>query len=209
MYIVDFYPSRDQFEEWAHEVIGRRMHIAINIEQIKVLACYTFLVVVCNPPDQRAILLEPYWYMRRKMIMTHPWTANFDAKEMSSAKAPVWIDLSLLNPTFELYTNQMLSKVGKVLYAHITLARSKFSHIRGCVLCNLNDDLVEFINLSIPNVANFRVDVLYQTLSDACFAYKHTYCKTLPTQVAQEKKPVREPRRNQGMKNYPNNKTAL
>lgn len=58
MYTVDFNHSRDQFEEWVHEVIRRRMRIAI--EQIKVLARYTFLVVGSKPEDQRAILLEPY-----------------------------------------------------------------------------------------------------------------------------------------------------
>lgn len=91
MYMVDFYPSRDQFEEWIHEVIGRRMRIAI--EQIKVLAKYTFLLVVSKPEEQHAILLKPYWYMSRKMVLTQPWTPDIDAKETRTAKALVWIDM--------------------------------------------------------------------------------------------------------------------
>lgn len=51
MYTVDFYHSRDQFEEWVHDTIGRRMRIAV--EQIKVLAKYTFLVVVSKPEARR------------------------------------------------------------------------------------------------------------------------------------------------------------
>lgn len=61
----------------------------------------------------------------------------------------------------------MLAKVGKVLYAQAMHAKSKFSHIRECVLCNLTKEIVEFINLSIPNVGNFIVDVIYRTLPDA------------------------------------------
>lgn len=36
-------------------------------------------------------------------------------------------------------------------------------------MCNLNDDLVKFIAIRIPRVGNFKVDVNYNTLLDACF----------------------------------------
>lgn len=161
---------RDFFEAWVFDVLGQRMRI--DVEQIKVLSRYTFLVVVSKLEDQRAILLEPYLHMGSRMVIAMPWTPDFDANAMRSTKAPVWIDLPLLNRAFEYYANQMLAKVGTVLYAQIANARSKFSHIRGCVLCNVNEDLIEYIDMSIRGVGTYRVDVIYRTLPDACFACK-------------------------------------
>lgn len=141
-------------------------------------------MVVANPEDQHTILLEPFLHMGQRMVLAMPWTPDFDANAMRSMKAPVWIDLPLLNPAFAYYANQMLAKVGTaILYAQTANSRSKFSHIRGCVLCNLNKDLVEYIDMSIPNIGRYRVDTIYRTLLDACFAYKQRghiarYCPT-------------------------------
>lgn len=35
-------------------------------------------------------------------------------------------------------------------------------------MCNLNEDLVEYFSKRIPGVGNFKVDVNYSMLSDAC-----------------------------------------
>lgn len=36
----------------------------------------------------------------------------------------------------------------------------------------MNEELVECINLNIPNVEHYRVEVTYHTLPDGCFACK-------------------------------------
>lgn len=169
-YTVDFNPTRDYFQDWVFDVICNRMRI--QIEQIKVLSRYTFLVVVSSPEEQKQILMEPYLSIGRKMVIAMPWTTNFDANAMKSSRAPVWVDLQMLNPAFEFYANFLLAKVGTVLYAQTHKARSKFSHTRGCVLCNLNEDLVEFINVTIPGVGSYKEDVIYRTLPDTCFGCK-------------------------------------
>lgn len=66
----------------------------IEIEQIKVLAKYTFLAVVSTPAEQKVILSEPFLSMGSRMVMALPWTSDFDANAMKTAKAPVWIDRS-------------------------------------------------------------------------------------------------------------------
>lgn len=77
----------------------------------------------------------------------------------------------MVHLVFEYYFNQLLAKVGKVVYAQMTIARSKFSHIRGCIMCNLNEDLMEYIFVRILIVGNFKVDMNYNMLPDfVCFA---------------------------------------
>lgn len=69
----------------------------------------------------------------------------------------------MVHPDFEYYSNQLLAKIGKVIYAPTTTSRRNFPHIRGCVMCNLNEDLIEFIAIKIPGVGAFKVDVSYNT----------------------------------------------
>lgn len=78
----------------------------------------------------------------------------------------------MLNPIFEYYANQLLTKIGIIIYAQTSTTRSKFSHIRGCVLYNLNEDLIDYIGVQIPGVGEFKVDVIYRTLPNACFTCK-------------------------------------
>lgn len=122
--------------------------------------------------------------------MAIPWTPDFDANAMKTARAPLWIDLPLLNPTFEYYANSLLAIIGTVLYAQTHHSRSKISHILGCVLYNLNEDLVEYINVEISRVGTYRVDVVYRTLPNACFnckqrGYIAQYC---PNKSGKEKR---------------------
>lgn len=83
MYTVDFNPLRDFFQEWAMDVLGRRMNI--RIEQIKVLARYAFMIVVSTHEEQKLILMEPYLFMGRRMVMAMPWSSDFDATAMKSS----------------------------------------------------------------------------------------------------------------------------
>lgn len=119
------------------------------------------------------------------MVLAMPWTSDIDANAMKLTKALVWVDLPMLNPTFEHFANQMLVKIGTVLYAQTAHARSKFSYIQGCVLCKLNEDLVEYIEMTIPNVGSYRVNVIYRSIPDAYFACKQRghiarYCTNKP-----------------------------
>lgn len=63
------------------------------------------------------------------------------------------------------------------------------------MLCNLDEDLIEYIAISIPRVGNFMVDVIYRTMPDAYFACKGRghithFCpnktKATPTKKAQD-----------------------
>lgn len=36
----------------------------------------------------------------------------------------------------------------------------------------MNEDLIEYIDVCIPGVGNYKVDVIYRTLPDACFGCK-------------------------------------
>lgn len=80
IYMVDFNPLRDFFQDWALDLLGRRMQI--NIEQIKVLTRCTFMIVVSSHEEQKAILMEPYLFMGRRMVMAMPWTPDFNATGM-------------------------------------------------------------------------------------------------------------------------------
>lgn len=59
--------------------------------------------------------MEPFLSMGHQMVMAMPWTSDFDANSMKTRRAPVWVNLPLLNPAFEYYTNLMLAKIGIVL----------------------------------------------------------------------------------------------
>lgn len=67
--------------------------------------------------------------MGNRMVLAMPWMTKFDANAMRMIKALAWIDLPMLNPVFEYYTNQLLEKVGTIIYAQNTKYRSKFSQI--------------------------------------------------------------------------------
>lgn len=39
-------------------------------------------------------------------------------------------------------------------------------------MCNLNEELIKYVVVNIPKFGEFKVDVAYSTLPNACFAYK-------------------------------------
>lgn len=51
--MADFNPSHDHFEHWVYTMIGEDMNI--QIEQIKVITRFTFLVVISNWVDQKVM----------------------------------------------------------------------------------------------------------------------------------------------------------
>lgn len=111
---------------------------------------FTFLdVVIAKLEDQKWMLMETFLKMNGRMVLAIPWTAEFDANSMQTTQALVWIELPMVHPVFEYYSNQLLAKVGKVIYPQTATTHNKFSYIRGCVMCNLNEDLVEYIVVRI------------------------------------------------------------
>ncbi|CAM6094214.1 unnamed protein product [Calypogeia fissa] len=104
-----------------------------------------------------------------KSRMVHLQQRDFDAHTMKTSQAPVWIDLPLVHPSMEIYANELLETVGKVVYVATTTSRSRFPHIRGCVLTDLNQDLVEYIVLDLPGIREFKIEVEYRSMPDACF----------------------------------------
>ncbi|CAM6111896.1 unnamed protein product [Calypogeia fissa] len=167
LYTVDFNPSRDQFEAWVDDAIVCNMEI--KVEQVKVIARFTFLLVVSTAEERDQILTDAPFYMGNKLVMAMPWAPDFDALTMKISEAPVWIDLPLVHPAMEIYANELLETVGKVVYPATTTSRSRFPHIRGCVLADLNQDLIEYIILELPGVREFKIAVEYRSMPDACF----------------------------------------
>lgn len=78
---------------------------------------FTFLVVVAKSDDHKWLLMKTFLKMNGRMVFTIPWTTKFDANLMRTTQAPVWIELPMVHPIFEYYSNQLLAKVGKVVYA--------------------------------------------------------------------------------------------
>lgn len=131
------------------------------------------------------------------MVLAMPWSADFDANDMRTTKAPIWIELPMINPVFEYYSNQFLAKTGIMIYAPTWQSKSKFPHIWGCILCNLNKDLIEYIVVKILGIGekfkvDVGVDVSYSTLPNACIACKcwghiTRYCPSKPRPLPQAK----------------------
>lgn len=103
-------------------------NLKIFIEQIKIVTRYTFLVIVNKSADQKW-LMDPFLKMGNYMVLAMPWIAKFNANAMRIIKAHVWIDLPMLNPVFEYYANQLLAKVGTMIYMQTTKNMSRFLHI--------------------------------------------------------------------------------
>lgn len=122
--------------------------------------------------DRAKIIAETPLYMQGRMILAIPWEPSFDLKTTRTTAAPVWVDLMTLNPVFEDDVKDLLHLVGKVVYPTTKYSRSKYSNLRGCVEVDLTQPLAEFVIVSVPGIGNFKTDVEFRTLSDACF-----FCK--------------------------------
>lgn len=100
--------------------------------------------------------MEPFLKMDNQMVLIMPYIAKFDVNAMRIIKAPILIDLPMLNPMFEYYVNQLLAKVSTIIYAQTAKYRTKFSHIRGYVLCNLNEDLKDYIAVNVLELGSTK-----------------------------------------------------
>lgn len=170
IYVVDFNPSRDHFEAWVDDVLVQNMNI--TVEQVKVIARFTFLLVVATHEEQDQILAEVPLHMGRKLVMAMPWAPDFDAHTMRTSQAPLWIELPMVHPSMEIYANELFESVGRIVYAATSNLRSKFLHIRGCALIDLNQNLVEYIILNLLGIREFKIAVEYRSMPDACFVCK-------------------------------------
>lgn len=139
------------------------------VEQVKVMGKFTFLIVVSSHVDQQRILAENPLFMGKRMVMALPWKPNFKIALLRSTSTPVWVDLPNLNPALEYFANDILGEVGQVVYATTRSMRSRFSHIRACVLYDLSLELVDHVVLDIEGHREIKVAVKYHTLPGACF----------------------------------------
>lgn len=87
------------------DVQGVGEKLQIKIEQIKVVSHFTFLVVVSKPDDHKQILMEKVLKLNGMMVLAIPWTTEFDANSMQTKQALVWLELPMVHPVFEYYSN--------------------------------------------------------------------------------------------------------
>lgn len=127
------------------------------MEQIKVLSCSNFLVIVGSYDERQQILGASPFYMDGKIIVGVPWETNLNKKPIGTSNFPVWIDLVLVDPMLEVYTNFLLGSARQLEYA-TTLARlRRFVHICGCVLMDVMDKpLATQIQVNVPEVGETR-----------------------------------------------------
>lgn len=59
-----------------------------------------------------------------------------------------------------------------MFYSLMSASLSRFAHIKGCVLVELDKPLKNFVKVDILDGGITRIDVTYKTLSFVC-----TYCK--------------------------------
>lgn len=84
----------------------------------------------------------------------------------------VWVDLLSVNLVVEIYSRLMLKQVGKFVYSLTLTSLSRFAHIRGCVLVELDNPLTDAVEADIPKVGTIQIDMTYKTLPFTC-----KYCK--------------------------------
>lgn len=133
LHTIDFNTSRDAFESWVYYEIGEKQHI--QIKKNKVIVRFTFMVIASKLEDQKRLLMEKFVKLFNKMVSTISWTTDFDASSMRITQAPIWIKFPMLHLVYEYYSNQLLVKVGKVIYAQTSTIRSKISsHPRMCLM---------------------------------------------------------------------------
>lgn len=59
-----------------------------------------------------------------------------------------------------------------MVYAAPRYAQSKYSDVRGYVKVNLTKPLRNYVEVGVEDIGNYKIDMKFQTLLDACF-----YCK--------------------------------
>lgn len=103
------------------------------------------------------------------MILIFPWEPGFDLNKIRMTMAPIWVDLLTLHPIFEDSALQLLGKVGKVVYVVPKYAHNKFANVCGYVKVNLSKPLKDYVGVMVEGIGDFKIDVAFQTLRDACF----------------------------------------
>lgn len=155
--IVDFNPSRDLMLEWVTKKFIQDLNI--EVMQLKVLPKFVFLLVLRKTKDCLKILEETPLYMRSCMILVFPWEPSFDLGTSYPTNAPVWVDLMMLNPTFEEFALELLGQVGTIVYMASKHSCNMFLNVRGCVRVNLTKHLKTYVVVFVEEVGIFKTDV--------------------------------------------------
>lgn len=56
-----------------------------------------------------------------------------------------------------------------MIYVAPKYAHNKFSNVWGCMKVDLTEPLKKFVEIGVVNIDTFKIDVDYQTLSNAYF----------------------------------------
>ncbi|CAM6111900.1 unnamed protein product [Calypogeia fissa] len=154
--------TRDHVMEWAVTLFTTKF--GLKLEQVKALSRSTFLLVFENKEAQCKVLEDAPYYMNRKMVLVTPWDLEVNMESSQPFHAPVWIDLLTVDPTLEIYANELLGKAGKVIYAATSYARSRYSNICGCVQMDLSKPLKKFVTGRILGIQSFKIGITYRAL---------------------------------------------
>lgn len=107
------------------------------MKKIKVLSCFNFLVIVESYDEQQQILGSSPLYMDSKVVVVVPWEIDLNMNPIGVLDVPMWIDLVSVDPMLEVYANYLLGRIGWLVYRATSANLSRFAHIRGCVLLDL------------------------------------------------------------------------
>lgn len=131
--------DRDVMVRWVNLVFEYDM--GATVEQIKVLSRYYFLVIVCNHDEKQWILGESPLYMDGRKVAAIPWDIDLNSRPIGPLDTHVWIDLMMVDPLLEIHAAFILKQVGRMVFSLTSANLSKFAHIRGCILVNLDESV--------------------------------------------------------------------
>lgn len=137
---------------------------------MKLLSRFSFMIIVRSFDEQQRILGTSPLYMDVQMVVALPWEAIASSYKVTRNSYLVWVDLLSMNPIMEIYANSMLKQVGKFISSSTLAILSRFAHIKGCVLVELDKPIIDAVEADILEVGMIHIDVTYKMLP-FIFAY--------------------------------------
>ncbi|CAM6124878.1 unnamed protein product [Calypogeia fissa] len=163
---MDLKPSWDQILQWIQAYLTLRF--GISFVQVKVLARSLYLLVLEGKEEKLRLLAATPLYLEGRLVVMLPWEPTLDSTNLATTFVPLWVDLVDVNPLFEMYATQMLTKVRKVIYSTTQTAVGSYMNIRGCVLCDVRELPVHYVGFGVPGMAEQLVEVVYKNVPEHC-----------------------------------------